>query len=155
MSALLLAPIRTLHQVCISFQSDRRIRIFMSNHIAVFGLYRILISCTNRSLVLGLDFFQQILTRETERALCVYIEKCWFFCDFNAYFTRFLRKMRYCRTDERHQITQSKRIIHAVKIVDGYSRKMEFSALQHDHGYFSFSMRVCKTYFEKIELNIA
>ena len=152
MSAMLLAPIRTLHQVCISFQSDRRIRIFMSNHIAVFGLYRILIWELS---FWSLDFFQQILTRETERTLCVYIEKCWFFCDFNAYFTRFLRKMRYCRTDERHQITQSKRIIHAVKIVDGYSRKMEFSALQHDHVYFSFSMRVCKTCFEKIEFNIA
>ena len=52
-------------------------------------------------------------------------EKCWLFCVFNVYmyFIALYEKMRYYWTDEKYQITYSKRVTRAVEMVDSCSRE--------------------------------
>ena len=111
--------------VCCSHQSNRLGCVSRTNQIAALGY----VSRTNQSVVFVLWFercsnFNEVMgdSERAVRRMELEWEMLAFLC-FKRVFYRALREMRYYWTDKRYQITNSKRVVHAVKMMDSYTRE--------------------------------
>ena len=106
---MLLAPIKSF-RVCMSHQSDRRIRICISHQSErrfcslVWEVFKFQRRGVRRERFVN---WNHLLEWEMLAFLC-----------FKRVFYRALWEMRYYWTDKRYQITNSKRVAHAVKMMD-------------------------------------